>query len=178
MSINNYFYLDATASRHELRDILVRADIGLEAFPDVAQNACAASLSTSVSIRDDLSYENVRPDNGVIATRVVSFHCRMKNDPGEYDVQIVRGMVALLKALPEADAYWEALDGRYPMLIRRKGHLILSADQTTERNQWDPTNQPSYLAMVDLPYTMEPLGQQWDDIPNESYIWRPASYRR
>jgi hypothetical protein len=174
MSVDNYFYLDATASRHELRDILVQADIGLEAFPDVAHNACAASASTSVSIRDDLSYQYVRPDNGVIATRIVNFHLRTRNDSREYDTQIVRGIVALLKALPEADAYWEALDGRYPMLIRRKGHLILSADQTTGGDQWDPANQPSYLAMVDLPYTMEPLGQQWDDIPNESYIRRPA----
>ena len=169
MSIDNHLYLDTPASRHELRDIIARANIGLEAEPDFYHMSKVVSQSTNVTIQDDLSYENVRPDNGVIATRVISFGLRIKDGPTEYDAQTLRGIMAVLKALPEADAYWSALDGEFPMLIRRKGQLILSTDMATEGEFWDAARDPSYRAMVDLPYTMEPLGRHWTYVDNESF---------
>ena len=105
----------------------------------------------------------------MIPTRIVSFHLRTKNDRFDYWTQSVRGVIALLKALPEADAYWVILDGLFPMLIRRKGQLILSTDMATEGEFWDPARSPSYLALVDLPYTMEPLGRHWNYIDSESF---------
>ena len=77
--------------------------------------------------------------------------------------------MAVLKALPNADAYWQRLDGEFPMLIRRKGQLILSTDMATEGEFWDAARDPSYRAMVDLPYTMEPLGRHWTYVDNESF---------
>ena len=175
MSVNSNFYLDAAVSRHELRDMLVRADIGLEADADYKKNAGAVSPSTSVSIRDDLSEQSARADNGVIPTRFVGFHCRTKNDQDDYWTESVRGVFALLKALPEADAYWVILDGLFPALIRRKGQLVLSSDMTDDNGLWDPAGRPLYLALVDLPYTMEPLGRHWNYIDSEWF--RPAVKR-
>ena len=37
MSVNSNFYLDAAVSRHELRDMLVRANIGLKADKEFYQ---------------------------------------------------------------------------------------------------------------------------------------------
>ncbi len=166
MSIDNRFYIDTTASRHELRDLLARADIGLEAKPDFKHLSTAVSNSTDVTINEDLSYRTTRPDNGVRATRRVSFGFR-KEDWDKYYTQTVRGIMTLLKAFPEADAYWVALDGEYPMLLRRGGRLVLSQDMAVDRGLWVPARRPSYLALVDLPYTMEPLGRHWNDIPVE-----------
>jgi hypothetical protein len=95
-------------------------------------------------------------------TRLVTFHLR--NDDWEaYNTQTVRGVMALLRAFPDADAYWVALDGEYPTLLRRGGRLILSQQRTEPDDMWDSTRDPCYVALVDLPYTIEPLGP-WDII--------------
>jgi hypothetical protein len=162
MSIHHDFYLDTPASRHALRDALVRADIGLDAVPDFKHIAQAESAATLVGIIDDLSWQSVRPDNGVIATRIVKFSFQQNGgDPRhweEYYAQIFHGVMALLKAFPDADAYWVALDAEWPMLLRRGGHIVLSQRMAAPGELWDPARRPSYLALIDLPYTVEPLG--------------------
>jgi hypothetical protein len=109
MSIENDLYLDTSASRHALRDVLVQADIGLEEDADFEHISGASSASTGVSIRDDLSSRSGQLDNGVIPTCIVTFYFRKKGigtdeDWDEYDIRTVRGVMALLKAFPDADA--------------------------------------------------------------------------
>jgi hypothetical protein len=162
MSIHHDFYLDTPASRHTLRDALVQADIGLDAAPDFEHINQVGSMATNVTIRDDLSWRSARPDNGVMPTRIITFHFYGESgDPShweEYDTQTVRGVMALLKAFPDADAYWVALDAQHPMLLRRGGHLVLSQQKSEPEYLWDPEREPCYVALVDLPYTIEPLG--------------------
>ena len=162
MAIYNRVFLDTLASRAALRDAVVRADIGLEIVSDFEHLSQAESDSTLLTVSEDLSWQNVRPDNGVVPTRWVTFHFTQKGGDlkywDAYDEQTVRGVVALLKAFPDADAYWISLDGEFPMLLRKNGRLVLSAEQTRPRCKFDPTREPSLVSMIDLPYTIEPLG--------------------
>jgi len=177
MAIEHHLYLDTPASRHELRDTLVQAGIGLEAAPDWKHTSGAIGAATNVTIRDDLSYYFVRPDNGVVATRNAMFRDRKRylSKPGteeEFEVQTVLGVMALLKAYPEADAYWLAYDAKQPVLLRRGGRLMLSQALTEPRRHWDPERQP-FRALVDLPYTVEPLGP-WRYVPVEEQVPSPG----
>jgi hypothetical protein len=157
MSIDSKLFLDSPASRHALRDVLVQADIGLNEVADFEHLSQAVSASTTVSIRDDLSSRVGRLDNGVAPTRLVTFRFR-REDWIEYNTQTVRGVMALLRAFPDADAYWVDLDAEYPTLLCRGGHLVLAQQRTEPDDLWDPASEPSYVAMVDLPYTIAPLG--------------------
>ena len=63
MSIDHNFYMDTTATRHELRDVLVRADIGFEVEPDstgrpdgLPDLSGAFSLATVVTILNERDY--------------------------------------------------------------------------------------------------------------------------
>ena len=168
MAIEHEFYMDTTASRHELRDILVQVGIGFDVAPDWEHTSNATSAATSATILDDLSYITMWPDNGVVARRRVNFRDRksyltMPELEGQFERQTVLGIMALLKAYPEADAYWEAYDARHPVLLRRDGRLVLSQALTEPERHWDSKRQP-YRALVDLPYTVAPLGP-WKDIP-------------
>ena len=162
MAIEHHFFLDTPASRHELQDALVQAGIGLEAASDWKHTSGVISAATDVTIRDDLSYSSVRPDNGVVATRNITFRDRKRylSKPGiekEFEIQTVLGVMTLLKAYPEAGAYWLAYDAEWPVLLRRGGHLMLSQAMTDPHEFWDLESQP-FRALVDLPYTVEPLG--------------------
>ena len=162
MALEHHFYMDTTVSRHALRDTLVRAGIGFEARPDWNHTSNAVSVATNVTVRDDLSYGSVWPDNGVVATRDFIFRDRKSylskpETEGEIEHQSVLGIMALLKAYPEADAYWLAYDAALPVLLRRSGRLVLSQALAEPKRHWDPERQP-YRALVDLPYTVAPRG--------------------
>jgi hypothetical protein len=168
MSIDNDLYLDTPASCHALRDVLVQANIGLDEDADYKNSSGrtvsgAVGASTGVTIHGDLSWRSGQLDNGVIPTRLVTFHFRRKGSGkdehwDEYDMQTVRGVVALLKAFPDADAFWVALDAEDPTLLRRGGQLVLAQHRARPGSLWDPARQPSCVAMVDLPYTVASLG--------------------
>jgi len=172
MSIDHRFYMDTPATRQALRDVLVEAGIGFEARPDMLDRgrlpdlSLAASPATSVtilSVRD----QSRRSDNGVVATLSVSFGDRRlylddPDTPFDFDEETTRGIIALLRAFPDADAYWEAYDAARPVLLRRAGRLVLSERLAKDGERWD-AEQPSYLPLVDLPYTVEPLGP-WSNI--------------
>jgi len=165
--------MDTPATRQELRDVLVGAGIGFEADPDMAGGepglpdlSLAASPATSVTIRSvrDRSWQS---DNGVLATLRVSFGDRKlylsdPDTPFDFEEETTRGVMALLRAFPDADAYWEAYDAEDPVLLRCQGRLVLSEALARDGEHWD-AEQPSYLLLVDLPYTVEPLGP-WSNI--------------
>ena len=118
-----------------------------------------------------MSSFTLRPDNGVLATLYVGFRDRKLylDKPGtedDFEVQATRGAMALLRAFPGADAYWVAYDAERPVLLRRGGRLVLAEAQSKDGRHWDAERQP-YLALVDLPYTMGPLGP-WQDVPIKS----------
>jgi len=184
MAIEQHFYMDTTAARHELRDVLIDAGLGFQAQPDWQtpsgrSGSGAINEATVVSILDDLGYRNSRPDNGVIATRSITFRDRRAyltkpEHEGQYDRDVTLGVMALLRAYPEADAYWDSYDAEIPTLLRREGRLVLAQALTENNEQWDAERQP-YRAMVDLPYVVEPLGP-WPNVSNESYVpYDPAA---
>ena len=167
MAIEHRLYMETGASRHDLRDALVQADIGFEARPDFEYLSNAHTVSMDVTLRNVSSNRWERPDNGVIATRVITFRDRKTylTSPEighQFDQEMTRGVMALLRAFPDADAYWVGWDAEVPMLLRRAGRLVLSQAQTTGNHFWDPDRQP-FRALVDLPYVVEPLGP-WDYI--------------
>lgn len=175
MATEHHFYMNTTAPRHELRDTLVQADIGLEAAPDWQDACLALSAATNVTIFDDLGYHRFRPDNGVVATCSVTFCDRRLYLHGtevwpDFETQTVLGVLALLNAYPQADAFWEAYDARLPVLLRREGRLVLAQALTKPGRFWDPERQP-YRALVDLPSTVEPLGP-WEDV--ETGVQKPG----
>lgn len=164
MAIEKRFYMNTAASRQELRDALARAQIGLEALPDFEHVSEAASQATIVSIiqYDDPARRGrhyIRPDNGVIATHSLCFRLRRRNLPSDddYNRELVLGVVALLKAFPEADAYLLLLDAEIPALLYKDGQLVLAEQLTRDSEMWDAERQP-YRGLVDLPYTIAPLG--------------------
>ncbi|GJE69601.1 hypothetical protein [Methylorubrum podarium] len=168
MGIEQGFHLDTSASRHDLRDALVRAGIGLEALPDFEHISQAASRATLVTIieKDDPALgagHRLRPDNGVLATRSVWFSLRDPTLSRQYNTETVRGVIALLKAYPDADAYLLLYDAAIPALLYRNGRLVLAEQLTRNNRKWDAEHQP-YRALVDLPYTIAPLGP-WPDVP-------------
>jgi len=186
MAIEHHFYMDTTASRHELLDVLIQAGLGFEAEPDWktpngGSGSGAFNEATSVSILDDRSTSTLRPDNGVIATQYISFRDRRAyltrpELEGKFGQDVTLGIVALLRAYPEADAYWEGWDARIPMLLRRRGRLVLSEAKTKPHEFWDADGHP-YRGLVNLPYRVEPLGP-WEDVPNEAYVrYDPAAER-
>lgn len=161
MAIEHYLYLDTPATRHELRDALVYTSIELEAAPDWKNTSCASSAATNVVIMDERGHF-VRPDNGVVATRSVMFRDRKlylsKPDaPYYFKTQTILGVLALLKAFPEADAYWVGWDAEVPMLLRRGGRIVLALGETGPGEFWGVEGSPE-RALVDLPYKVEPLG--------------------
>ena len=168
MSIEHHFYMDTPASRHELRDALVQAGIGLEAKPDFEYLSHASSVATGVTLLDDPRYRPGRFDNGVVATRSITFHDRKVylSKPEitwpEFEAQTLQGIVALLRAYPEADAYWQAYDARLPVLLRRGGRLVLSQAWVGSDRLWDIERRANG-ALADLPYTVEPL-RPWEYI--------------
>lgn len=168
MSINHEFYMDTTATRHELRDVLVRAGLGFEARPDSTgrphglpdlSNATSPATVVTILHQDDYRW---MPGNGVLPTRRISFHDRRLylDDPGnpmKFDKQTVQGVMALLHAFPDADAYLEGWDARVPLLLRRGRRLVLSEQKARPGEFWDPGRR-NLQALVDLPHVVEPLG--------------------
>jgi len=168
MSIDHNFYMDTTATRHELRDALVEAGIGLETRPDMVGRpdglpdlSFAASPATSVTILDGRDYSWM-PDNGVLPTRRILFNDRRlyQSDPGnpmDFETQSVQGVMVLMRAFPDAGAYLVGWDARAPMLLRRGGRLVLSEQEAQPGEFWDPGRR-NLQALVDLPHVVEPLG--------------------
>lgn len=162
MAIEHHFYMDTTASRHELRDVLMRANLGFEVNTEDWKAASggmgsgAVNEATLVSILDGLSpmFSN-RPETGVTPTRSIGFRDR-RTDSNRFKRDTILSIMALLRAYPEADAFWEGL-GDEPMLLRRHGRLVLSEKSARSNSFWDPKGQPN-RALVDLPYVVEPLG--------------------
>lgn len=162
MSIDHHLYMDTTASRHDLRDVLIRAGLGLEAEPDGIDGGtggpCSGAFNkaTLVSIHDNLlPIFRSRPGAGVTPTRSIGFNYR-KTDLERFERDITLSIAALLRAYPEADAFWEGM-GDAPMLLRRHGRLVLSEAQTGPRQFWNAQDQP-YRGLFDLPYVVGPLG--------------------
>ena len=167
MALEHHLYMETEASRHELRDALAHAGIGFNALPDFEHLSRARTISTNVTIMDDLSYRSGHLDNGISATCSITFRDKRAylTSPEighQFDQEMTRGVMALLRAFPDADAYWVGWDAEVPMLLRRVGRLVLSQAQTTGNHFWDPDRQP-FRALVDLPYVVEPLGP-WDHI--------------
>jgi len=167
MSINHEFYMDTAATRHELRDVLVRAGIGFEARPDMTGRehwpdlSRASSPATAVTILDERDHSWM-PGNGVLPTRRISFHDRRlylddPNTPLDFDEQTVQGVMALLHTFPDAGAYLEGWDAQVPLLLRRGRRLVLSEQQAQPGEFWDPGRR-NLQALVDLPHVVEPLG--------------------
>jgi hypothetical protein len=174
MAIEHHFYMDTAASRHELRDALVRAGFGLKAAPDWKNTSGASSAATNVTILDDLSWRSGWPDNGVAATRSLTFRDRKvylsnPDHPEDFETQTIQGVVALLKAFPEADAYWTAYDAERPVLLRRGGRLVLAQALDESNGFWGAEGSPE-RSLVDLPYTVEPLGP-WDYVGDDQEFW-------
>jgi len=172
MAIEHHFYMDTPATRHELRDALTRAGIGLEADTDLDHTSGAYSEATNVTIVDNRG-STLRPDNGVVATRRITFRERKAylSRPeleGVFETQTIQGVMALLRAFQDADAYWEAYDAERPVLVRRGGRLVLAQARTGPGGfsgpdgYWGPEGSPE-RALVDLPYAVEPLGP-WANI--------------
>lgn len=165
MAIEHHFYVDTTASRHELREVLMRANLGFEVNEEDWKAASggmgsgAVNQATLISILDGLSpmFSN-RPEVGVTPTRSIGFRDR-RTDSNRFHRDTTLSILALLRAYPEADAFWEGVGGE-PMLLRRHGRLVLSEAKTKPELFWDPKGQP-YRALVDLPYRVEPLGPWW-----------------
>ncbi len=172
MAIEHHFYLDTAATRHELRDALAGAGVGLEADTDWKNTSGAHSAATDVTILDDRG-RTLRPDNGVVATRRVTFRERKAylSKPeleGVFETQTIQSVMALLKAFPDADAYWEAYDAARPVLLRRSGLLVLAQARIGPGGFSGPGGfwgEEGSLerALVDLPHTVEPLGP-WANI--------------
>lgn len=165
MSIDHHFYMDTSATQHELRDVLIRAGLGFEAEEDWAVPSTgglgsgAVNEATLVSIRD-ISSDRSRPGNGVIPTRKIGFSYR-KTDLDRFERDTTLSIVALLRAYPDADAFWDGFSyAGVPMLPRRHGRLVLSEVQTKPEQFWNVQDHP-YRALVDLPYVVEPLGPWW-----------------
>lgn len=167
MSIDHRLYLDTSATRHELRDALAWAGIGLGARPDLEHISKVVSAATNVTILDHKDNSG-RPDNGVVATRRVTFGDRRlymdDSDASEsFTAQSIQGAMALLRAFPAADAYMLGWDAARPLLLRRGGRLVLAQAQIGPDGFWGAEDSPE-RALVDLPYTVEPLGP-WEYIP-------------
>jgi len=153
----------------------VGAGIGFEARPDMPGGdeglpdlSLAFSPATSVTVYGNLERYSLRPDNGVLATLYVGFRDRKlylsnPDTPLDFEEETTRGVMALLRAFPDADAYRVAYDAEHPMLLRRSGRLVLAEGLTSDGSHWDSERQP-YRALVDLPYVVEPLGP-WQDVP-------------
>ena len=168
MSIHHHFYMDTVAARHELRDTLVGAGIGLEADADMTGRpdglpdlSGAVSAATSVTILDERDYSWM-PDNGVLPTRRILFNDRRlyQSDPGnpmDFETQSVQGVMVLMRAFPDAGAYLVGWDARAPMLLRRGGRLVLSEQEAQPGEFWDPGRR-NLQALVDLPHVVKPLG--------------------
>ena len=164
MGIGQSFYIDTTASRQTLRDLIVQAGIGFEARPDFEYISNANTPATHLGIRemDKPTYSvRFRTDNGVFPKRVLTFSAQDYMLLDEWRSESLRAMLALLKAYPEADAYLVQYDAELPALLRKSGCLVLS-EQLTDQEIWDPSRP--FLALVDLPYTIAPLGP-WEDVP-------------
>lgn len=172
MAIEHHFYMDTLATRHELRDVLLRVGLGLQVGPDWEVpsggfGSGAFTEATNVSIRDDLSGYTLRPDNGVVATRCVTFRDRKAylSKPefaGVFERQTVEGIATLLRTVPEADAYWLAYDAEVPMLLRRRGRLVLGEALIEAGEFWvDDGGLPR--ALMDLPHVVDSLGP-WRDV--------------
>jgi len=166
MAIEHHFYMDTAATRHELRDALARAGVGLEADTDWKNTSGAHSAATDVTILDDRG-STLRPDNGVVATRRVAFRERKAylSKPeleGAFETQTIQGIMALLRAFPDADAYWQGWDADVPMLLRKDERLVLAQAQAVLGEFWGGEGSPE-RALVDLPHTVEPLGP-WANI--------------
>lgn len=183
MAIEHNFYMDATASRHELRDTLLQTGIEFRTEPDWSVGEVAgtgaASDATILSIFDNLSHHTVRPDNGVTATRRIGFretkkHLRRPELEGLFEHETTLCIMALLRAYPDADAYWLAYDADVPLLLRRDGRLVVSGAEVAPGGFWNPDRAPT-RALVDLPHVVEPLGP-WKSVPSESY--KPAKRQR
>lgn len=169
MAVEHRLYMDTAATRHELRDALTQASIGLDADTDLERTSGAFSAATNVTIVDDRG-RTLRPDNGVVATRRVTFRDRKLylDDPDtleDFWTQTIQGVMALLRAFPEADSYFEGWDAERPMLLRQSGHLVLAEAQAGPEGFWGAKDSPE-RALVDLPYTVEPLGP-WANVPVE-----------
>ena len=157
MAIEHNLYLETSASRHEIRDVLVQAGIGLDARPDFEHLSKAGSPSTSVTILGNTKGSYL-PDNGVVPNLCTGFRQLRRSDPdagGQFTRETVRGVMALLKAFPDAGAYLLCFI-EIPTLLYKDRQLVLAQDLTRDYEIWD-AEQP-YLALVDLPYTIAPLG--------------------
>jgi hypothetical protein len=152
--------------------VLVRAGAGFEADPDLDEVSLAFSAATNVTILDERPSERAGlPDNGVLPTRRVAFrdnklYLSKPEAVGQFERQTTLGIMALLRAYPEADAYWLGWDAAVPLLLRRGRRLVLSQVETRPGEFWDSKRAPT-RALVDLPYVVEPLGP-WPYIPIEA----------
>lgn len=175
MSISHRLYVGMPATRHELRDVPVGAGIGFKASPDMMGRArglpdisLGASAATSITIVDDLSRRTERLDNGVVARRYVSFGDRRlymddPDNPESFADQTIQGVMALLRAFLEANAYMLGWDAARPLLLRRGGRLVLAQAKAGPDGFWGADGSPK-RALVEVPYTVEPLGP-WDYVP-------------
>lgn len=160
MAIEHYLLIDTDAGPDAVKAAILAAT-GLEDQPDWKHLRQAGSAATLLTIRDRYDPKgpedvrpNLEPRNGVPARISVCFRSRDYERLPQFDTEAVTGVVAVLKAFPEADLYLNAYVD-IPGLLRKDGRLVL-ASRLTEDGLWAPSRP--FLALVDVPYTIEPLG--------------------
>jgi hypothetical protein len=159
MAIEHHFYIDTAADTAALKDVVMHLGRfeDLEDWQHIKQARNEATLLTITELPDPqwpggprarvLSFD-VRP------TRYISFRCRNTAISDRFHVDAVTSVVALLKAFP-GDALLTAYSDA-EALLRREGRVVLAQEYANDGELWDASRQP-YLALIDLPYTFEPL---------------------
>jgi hypothetical protein len=162
MALEHHFYMDTAADTAAVKDVVMHLGCfgDLEDWEHIKQARNEATLLTITELLDPqwpggprarvLSF-NVRP------TRRISFRCRNTAISDRFGADAVTSVVALLKAFP-GDALLEAYCDT-EALLRKDGRLVLAQEYAKGNELWDASCQP-YLALIDLPYTFEPL-QLW-----------------
>ncbi|MDQ8726858.1 SitI3 family protein [Bradyrhizobium sp. LHD-71] len=162
MAIEHDFYMDTEADTAAVKDVVMQLGRfeDLEDWKHIKQAENEATLLSITELPDPqwpggprarvLSFD-VRP------TRSISFRCHNTAISDRFDVDVISSVVALLKAFP-GDALLEAYSDK-EALLRKDGRLVLAQEYAKDGQLWDASRQP-YLALIDLPYTFEPL-QPW-----------------
>ena len=162
MPLGANLLLDTTASLEDIKAHLLRT-MPFEDEPDFEDTKQLLSEATAVQIgRTPPGWNRFEtyPDLFCIDHKTyVYLWCLHKTDLGRqevYYVQTFQAIVSLLKHFA-GDAVLLLYDD-IPMLVRRAGALKL---MYYEGGIWDSRSPGNRLSLVDLPYTLEPMPDQF-----------------